>query len=145
MKFIKSCYDPDTGKSFVIMQHLGKKFVGTARLHPEDKEKGSKYAGCEYAEIRATIYALKYERKIAKNKADQALDFYKSCIGYASYDKESETAKVVLRQLNQRIKKVNDLTDAINELMDLLDRKIRRRTIVTNALKRKKNMSKEVK
>ena len=145
MKFIKSCYDPDTGLSFVIMQHLGKKFVGEARLHPEDNENASRYAGCEYAEIRAAIKALKYERKIAKNKADQALDFYKSCIGYANFDPESNTAKVIKRQLNQRIKKVNDITDNINELMEELDKKIHRRAIVTNALKRKKNMSKEVK
>ena len=145
MKFIKSCYDPDTGLSFVIMQHLGKKFVGEARLHPEDNENASRYAGCEYAEIRAAIKALKYERKIAKNKADQALDFYKSCIGYTNFDPESDTAKVIKRQLNQRIKKVNDITDNINELMEELDRKIHCRAIVTNALKRKKNMSKEVK
>lgn len=145
MKFIKSCYDPDTGFSFVIMQHLGKKFVGEARLHPEDNENASRYAGCEYAEIRAAIKALKYERKIAKNKADQALDFYKSCIGYTNFDPESDTAKVIKRQLNQRIKKVNDITDNINELMEELDRKIHRRAIVTNALKRKKDMAKEVK
>lgn len=145
MEFIKSCYDPDTGFSFVIMQHLGKKFTGTARLHPDDKENASEYAGCELAEIRATIYALKYERKIAKNKADQALDFYKSCVGYANYDRESDTAKVILRQLNQRIKKVNDLTDQINELMDAADRQIRNRAVAARILKKVKEMPKEVK
>ena len=145
MKFIKSSYDPDTGHSYVIMQHLGKKFVGEAHLHPEDKDNASKYAGCEYAEIRAAIKALKYERKIAKNKADQALDFYKSCIGYADFDPESETAKVIKRQLNQRIKRVNEITDSINNLMGELDRRIQHRTIVTNTLKRNKEKSKEVK
>ena len=145
MEFIKSCYDPDTGFSFVIMQHLGKKFTGTARLHPDDKENASEYAGCELAEIRATIYALKYERKIAKNKADQALDFYKSCVGYANYDRESDTAKVILRQLNQRIKKVNDLTDQINELIDAADRQIRNRAVAARILKKVKEMPKEVK
>jgi len=145
MEFIKSCYDPDTGFSFVIMQHLGKKFTGIARLHPDDKKNASQYAGCELAEIRATIYALKYERKIAKNKADHALDFYKSCVGYANYDRESDTAKVILRQLNQRIKKVNDLTDQINELIDAADRQIRNRAVAARILKKVKEMPKEVK
>lgn len=143
MKFIKSSYDPDTGFSYVIMQHLGKKFVGEARLHPDDKENASQYAGCEYAEIRATIKALKYERNLAKIKTDEALDFVKACENYAHFDKDSESAKLMYRQLNKRIKKVNDLTDQINELLKELDTKIHRRVIVTNALKRKKYMSKE--
>lgn len=143
MKFIKSSYDPDTGHSYVIMQHLGKKFVGEARLHPDDKENASSYAGCEYAEIRATIKALKYERTILKNKADQALDFIKSCKGYANYDNDSETAKVINRQAYQRVKRVNEITDQINSLMNELDKKIHRRTIVTGAIQRKKDMTKE--
>ncbi len=142
MKFIKSIYDPDTGISNVIMQHLGKKFVGKAVAHPDDKENASEFAGCEYAEIRAKIMALKHERKIAKNKSDEALDFVKACECYANFDKDSATAKVMYRQLNQRIKRVNDITDEINELLMTLDRKIHQRTIVTGAIKRKK-MSKE--
>ena len=67
----------------------------------------------------------------------------KSCESYAKFDKNSDTAKVMYRQMNQRIKRVNDITDRINELMDELDRKIHRRVIVTNAIKRKQEMSKE--
>ena len=74
---------------------------------------------------------------------DEALDFVKSLEGYAKFDKNSDTAKVIYRQLNRRIKRVNDLTDQINELMNDLDRKIHRRVIVTNAIKRKQEMSKE--
>ena len=143
MKFIDSSYDEKEGISCVTMQHLGKKFTDFATVHPDDKENASSYAGCEYAEIRATIRALKYERKIAKQKADEAIDFMKSCTGYAKFDKNSDTAKVMYRQMNQRIKRVNDLTDMINELMDELDKKIHRRAIVTRAIERKKGMSKE--
>lgn len=143
MKFIKSCYDDNTGVSVVIMQHLGKKFFGLASLHPDDKENASNYAGCEYAEIRATIKALKYERRLAKKRADAALDFVKCCEGYAKFDKENDAAKVMYRQLNQRIKRVNDITDEINQLLNDLDKRIHRRSIVTNAIKMKKEMSKE--
>lgn len=143
MKFIESSYDAEEGVSTVTMQHLGKKFTEFAWVHPDDKENASSYAGCEYAEIRAKIRALKYERRIAKNKSDMAIDFMKSVEGYAKFDKNSDSAKAMYRQLNQRIKQVNNLTDEINSLMDELDKKIHRRTIVTNAIKRKQEMSKK--
>ena len=138
MKFIDSDYDELTGISCVIMQHLGKKFTGEAYLHPEDT-KGSKYAGCRFAEIRAIIKALKYERALAKNKADMALDFVKSLECYSNFDKNSPEAKLMYRQLNKRIEKVNSLTDRINAAMQDLDLSIKQRDIITNALERKKD------
>lgn len=137
MKFISSSYDEETGVSSVTMQHLGKKFTGTAKIHPEEKEKQSAYAGCNYAEIRATIQGLKYERKLAKAKADEAIDFVKSCECYAQFDKDSPSAKAMYRQLNQRIKKVNDLADEINNLYRSLEMFIKRREIILNAMERK--------
>ena len=142
MKFIKSTYDPDTGYSTVIIQHLGKKFVGTARTHPEETNK-STYFGCQLAEIRAEIKALKYERTIAKQKSDDALDFIKSCQNYAKFNVGDDSAKVMYRQLNQRIKKVNDLADHINDLLKEEDRIINQRKIVLGAIDRRKEMTKE--
>ena len=138
MKFIESGYNPTTGISYVVMQHLGKKFKGIAKLNPSEPE-GSSYAGCYYAELRAKIKALKYERALAKQKSDMALDFVKSIEGYSKFNKEDPSAKVVYRQLNQRIKKVNDLADQINTTYKELDSAIRRRDIVTKAIDRKKS------
>jgi hypothetical protein len=139
MKFISSSYDPEKGTSSVVMQHLGKKFEGTAKIHPDEFERKSEFAGCNYAEIRATIKALKYERQIAKNKSDEALDFVKSCEGYSKFDKDSPSAKAMYRQLNQRIKRVNDLADEINDLYRLLDVSIRRRDIILKAYNKKQS------
>ena len=114
MKFIEShIFNKSPETIYVTMQHLGVKFIDMARCHPDDMENYSEYAGGELAELRATVKALKYERKIAKKKSDEALDFVKSCEGYAKFDPESNTAKVMYRQLNRRIKRVNDLTDEI--------------------------------
>ena len=143
MKFISSSYNPKTGKSEVVMQHLGIKFKGSAQLHPEDKENESRFAGCYLAEVRAKILALKYERYMAKKKSDDAIDFIKSCENYANFDKDSPTAKAMYRQINRRIKRVNDITDEINKYLNEIDIYQRRRSIVTNAIKRKKEMSKE--
>lgn len=137
MKFIESDYNEISGISYVTVQHLGKKFTGKAYLHPEDKD-GSKYAGCRFAELRAMIKALKYERALAKNKADMALDFIKSLECYAGFNKNAPETKLMYRQLNKRIKKVNDLADKINAAMKELDVSIKQRSIVTKALIRKK-------
>ena len=143
MKFINSSYDPETGLSTVTMQHLGIKFLGSAQLHPDDRETASRYGGCVIAELRAAISALKYERTIAKQKADEAIDFMKACEGYANFDKDSPTAKVMYRQVNRRIKRVNDITDEINNLMKEIQEQIYKRKIVINAIKRKKELSKK--
>lgn len=142
MKFIESTYDSGTGTSTVIMQHLGVKFEGTAQEHPEETNSSS-YFGCQLAEIRAKIKALKYERKLAKQKSDEALDFVKSCEGYAKFDKDNDAAKVMYRQLNRRIQKVNDLADQINKLLKEEDQVKNQRKIVLGAIERHKEMSKE--
>ena len=140
MKFINSSYDAESGLSKVTMQHLGKKFTEQARLNPAEQEKGSEYAGCYYAELRATIKALKYERKLAKEKADMALDFVKSVEGYSKFDKEDPSAKAMYRQLNQRIKKVNDLADEINACYRELEYAIHNRVTILNAIEHKKKL-----
>lgn len=139
MKFISSSYDPNTYTSTVIMQHLGKKFIGTAHATEQDQEKASEYAGCAYAELKATIKALKYERKIAKERADQAYDFVKAIQCYSKFNKDSASAKVVYRQLRQRIKRVNDLTDQINEVYKNLDYSIHHREVILEVFKKKKS------
>jgi hypothetical protein len=138
MKFISSHYNQEKGLSNVCVQHLGKKFNGLASAHPDDKENWSELAGCSYAETRAMIEALKYERQLAKQKADDALDFVKSCECYSKFNKDDPSAKVIYRQLNQRIKRVNDLADEINDLYAALDTSIKRREIILNAIKAKK-------
>ena len=144
MKFISSEYDSYLGHAVVIMQHLGKKFIGTANLHPDDSENASEFAGCALAELRATVKALKYERTIAKQASDEALKFVHACENYAKFDPESDTAKVIYRQLNRKIKQVNDLTDQINELLEQIQTFGQRRQIILNALKRRKiEMSKK--
>ena len=142
MKFISSNYDSTKGESEVVMQHLGEKFTGRAKIHASEKDKESRYAGCYYAELKATIKALKYERKLAKVKADMALDFVKSLECYKNFDKESPSAKVVYRQLNQRIKKVNDLADEINYYLGELQDSIKRRDIIIKVIKNKRESKK---
>lgn len=144
MKFISSLYDGAKGFSSVVMEHLGKNFIGSAHLHPDDASRASEYAGCAYAETRATIDALKYERKLLKEDAEACRKFIKACECYKGWDPESPTARAAYRQLNRRIKKVNDITEEINDLMFNLERHIWKRDITINALdKNKQNRLKD--
>lgn len=138
MKFISGSYDYNTGISTVVIQHLGIKFTGRAYLHPDDKENVSSFAGCRYAETRAMIKALKYERMIAKNKADMAIDLLKSCQCYKNFNAEDATAKVLYRQINRRVKRVNELTDEINNLIKSIDKGIFVRDITLKGIERRK-------
>ena len=122
----------------VYIEHMGRTFEGISRLHPDDVDKKSSLIGGKYAEIRATIAALRYERKIAKEECEAIRKFVKMCEQYKGFDKESSTAKSVYRQLNKRIKKVNDLTDEINELYNIIDYDIKHRDELVEKVKPKK-------
>ena len=137
MKFITHSYDEETGLSKVTIQHLGVKFTGYAKVHPTDKDNASELVGGNFAEMKATIKALKYERQLAKQKADEALDFVKAVENYAKFNKDDAAAKSMYRQLNQRIKKVNDLADEINELYETYFGLIKQRDKVLDNLQKK--------
>ena len=128
MKFISSSYDPDTGISTVVMQHLGVKFTGVAKVHPDEKTKSSKFAGCRYAEIRATIKALKYERNKLKSEFKIIKNYLSSCESYADFDiHNNEYYKPFYRQFKKRENKIVELNVAIAELEILVKNLIQTR------------------
>lgn len=139
MHLVRSDFFEESGKSFSTVKHKGKKYEGKAYLHPEDKKAGlaSKYTGCRYAEMRAEIKALKAEHKKEKASCEECRKFVTACTQYKNFDKESPTAKAMFRQLNRRIKRVNDIADQINNKMQDLETAIRQKDIVHKALERK--------
>lgn len=59
IKMIKSNFDEITGISEVtIVTDIGE-FSGTSKLHDEDRNISSSFAGCQYAEMRAVIKYMK--------------------------------------------------------------------------------------
>lgn len=136
MKFIKSNYE--NGHSLVVIKHLKHRFYGTADVHPDDKKNASEFAGCILAEMRAQIKALKYEKKIAKEEAETCRKFIRACECYKNWDKESQSAKILYKQLNYKIKRVNKLTDEINNLLFKINKYIVERDITLKAFERNK-------
>ena len=138
MKFIDSRYNHYNGSSKVILRHLGQLFEGWAKLNPEDEDKASEYAGCAYAEQRAYIKALKYERKLAKEEAEVCRKFIKACSSTKAWDPTSPSAKVAYHQLNVKIKKVNKLADMINAAEKSLQQSIWTRDVTIKAFRENK-------
>ena len=138
MYLISSYFTERTGTSSCTIKHKGEKYTAYARLHPDDKDKASRFAGCQLAEIRAEIKVLKEELKQEKAKCEEVRKFVLACGQYAKWDKNEASAKVVYRQLNRRIKKVNKIIDMINEKELLLMRLIKQRDTVVKAIDRSK-------
>ena len=137
MQLLFSYFDEKIGESIVVVKHKKQAYEGIARLHPEDSKKASKYTGCRYAELRAEIKALKEEHKKERATCEEIRKFVGACGQYKNFDKTSPTAKAMYRQLNRRIKRVNDLADLINKKMSDLETAIRQKEIVSNAIQRK--------
>ena len=55
MKFLYSHFNEETGKSIAVLSDKYGKYSGQAKLHPDDKDNASKFAGCRIAYKRALI------------------------------------------------------------------------------------------
>lgn len=55
-------WKPETGESICILTHKGKRFVGWAQCHDQDKDFMSERTGCFIAEMRANIKYLQYKK-----------------------------------------------------------------------------------
>ena len=137
MRLVSAYYDENTGVSYATVVHsingLERRFEGIAKIHPEEESK-SRFTGCRYAEMRAQIKALKAERECLIWKCEECRNFVKACGQYKNWDKESPIAKVVYRQLNTRIKQVNELTNQINQLQWDLNIAIRQQSMIHTKL-----------
>ena len=138
MKFKSSWFDGKK-KTVVEVMHRGKKYQGIARVHPDDDGRASEYTGGFIAETRAMIAALKEERKALKEECEACRKFVRACTSYKNFDKDSPTAKAVFRQLNRKIKRVNELTDEINALYKSIDKGLWTRNLILNSIEAKKD------
>ncbi len=123
--------------SWVVVKMGKKQYFGSAKCHEDDA--WSEFTGCRYAEQRAEINALKAYRKQKKAECENIRKFIHSLECYKDFDKESPTAKTVYRQLNKRIKEVNDITDEINQREFNLRIAIRQQDRVSNKFKSKED------
>ena len=127
MKIIYSNFDETTGISTVtILTKIGE-FTGTSKLHNEDKNISSSFAGCRYAEIRAII---KYYKKKLENINNQikGLDDCRKIIenlkDYNEYSVENRRIRRRLYELKSEKQKIKMCIDNLrNKLIDLMNQR----------------------
>lgn len=101
-------YDMNTGISTAIIKTELGTFTGTTKLHEEDKDIVSNFAGCEYAEMRAIIKYAKakiQEQRIKVKTLENAKLTIEQLKGYEKNSPESRQIRklyfIELNKLNQ--------------------------------------------
>lgn len=101
-------YDKETGISTVIINTSLGEFDGYAFLHELDRDYGSRFVGCEYAELRAVNKFLKEENRI-----------YAICIKYAqklrAMVKDKEDKKLIKSEIDCLVEKMKTNKKQIKE------------------------------
>lgn len=137
MKFINSYASEKIRMSLVTIEHKGKIFEGRADCDPDDA--WSDYIGCKFAELRATLKALKYEYKIEKAKVNEIQKFIAIVEQYKNFNKEDGTAKAMYRQLNRRLKNLKAIEEDINMVKKTIKARLKALEKTNQILKDKKS------
>lgn len=110
MKFLYSYFQKATGKSIVALADKYQRYIGQAKLHPDDKEYPSEYAGCRLAQKRAWV---KYLRSECRRKK----------IMLQTIKNLNKDIQLNCQEINPKIQrrinlKLRDYTEEITELKD---------------------------
>ena len=98
-KLIYSNFDEQTGISVArINTDLGE-FEGTSKLHEEDRNITSNYAGCQYAETRATLKYIKKRIQILNYQLKGLENYQKQLMNRKSYKHEDYASRALRKQI----------------------------------------------
>lgn len=140
IKTIASDYNEDTGLSKVTLSTDLGEFTGYSKLHPEDKEIASHYAGCRYAEMRAGIKYMKAKARIVKYQLEPLNRIYKSLIQMNSFDNDNKGAKMLEKEIYLLEDELETFNTNAKTLQERLDKAIEARpSIIEDIQKRKQD------
>ena len=124
IKMIKSNFDEITGISEVTIATDIGEFSGTSKLHDEDRNISSSFAGCRYAEMKAIIKYMRQKIKNIQMQIKGLEDFQSNLATRADYNYNSiENSKARRRifELKKQIiswnKKIDSLTARMLDMM----------------------------
>ena len=139
MKFLYGYFHPETGESIVALANKSGTYIGQAKLHPDDKDNGSEYAGCRIAEGRAWIKYYKQEKRRCREKLETIKNLYKDIYRNCS----KQTAQEVEHRFNLQIKyyteKLTESKEIIKEIEKQLKNSIEVRDNIINKKEKVKN------
>lgn len=130
-------YDKETGVSKCTILHNGVKYYGEARLHPDDKDNWSSFLGCRIAEARATLKALKAEKKEKQQKLHYYENFVKTLLSYKEVNTESKEYKTIKKIIWKKMKELQHLNALIVHYQGEIKTLPIKREIVVRAIARR--------
>ena len=124
IKLTKSNFNEETGISNVVISTDLGEFNGTSKLHDEDRNISSSFAGCRYAEMKAIIKYMRQKIKNIQMQIKGLEDFQSNLATRADYNYNSiENSKARRRifELKKQIiswnKKIDSLTARMLDMM----------------------------
>ena len=120
-KLIYANFNAETGISDVVIRNKNGTFMGIATCHPEE-EAVSDYAGCRYAEIRANIKAIQYEKRMVNAAIKELEDFEKILKSLKDYNPNSVEARRLRRRIHEKKEERIFLQTAIIAMKNTLKR-----------------------
>ena len=131
MKYVSGTYDPETGISEVVFADKRGRYIGRAKLHPDDRY--SEFAGLHIAEDRAWLKYYISERRRIKERLNAIQSLKKELQKYTDYDRKTE------RRINLAIRDysndIENLTAGIKELKRIINDYLVLREKIVNSKK----------
>lgn len=124
IKLIESNFDRETGVSYAKIQTDYGVFAGSAKLHEEDKEHVSSFAGCHYAETRAIIAYMKHRVKLLNERIKSLENCKKVLENRKEYDHNSVENRTIRKQIYllkkqkaEWIQRISSLSEKLYQMM----------------------------
>ena len=138
IKMIKSNFDEITGISEVTIATDIGEFSGTSKLHDEDRNISSSFAGCQYAEMRAVIKYMKRKMHDLDMQIKGLTDFQSSLKCRKDYNHICVENSKARRRIYELNKQKEIWKKRINSLYERMLRNMEQREKVIEKIKNNK-------
>ena len=137
MKLLYSYFFPATGESTVAIANRDGVYIGSAKLHPDDKNSASQFAGCRLAECRAWLQYL--HKELSRQKLMlKTIQNLKRDIDLHSPNIDQQTQRRINLKLRDYSNNIQSLKDDIKQLENKIKKDIE---IRDSLLKRTKDIN----
>lgn len=137
IKLLNSNYDEKTGISNVTILTDYGNFSGTSKLHEEDREISSSFAGCQYAEMKAIIKYMKYRIKLINERIESLENCKKVLTNKKDYNHNSSENRTIRKQIYLLQKQKQDFKNRIISLHNRMLQNMEQREKVITKIKNK--------
>ena len=133
-KIVSAIFDKETGISTVTIETDLGLFTGVSKLHEEDKVMTSKYAGCEYAEMKAYVKCMKAITKNLKLQRKTLSIFNGDLTNMKGYNPNSLESRKLRKRIYMLDTEIKDWEDRINSLQKKMRQKMEQRCSIVHKI-----------